>query len=66
MALGNPKFTANVLAPLKVIDFAAFGNELTTVKAYGVDAVRVDVWWGIVEGQADNRFDWSYYDRSSG
>ena len=63
VALGNPDFTANVLAPLKVIDFAAFEEDLKTVADYGVDAVSVDVWWGDVEGVADNRFDWSYYDR---
>ncbi|HXV94191.1 MAG TPA: family 14 glycosylhydrolase, partial [Pseudonocardia sp.] len=63
VALGNPEFTANVLAPLKVTDFAAFEEDLKIVSAYGVDAVSVDVWWGDVEGQADNQFDWSYYDR---
>jgi beta-amylase len=63
VALGNPDFTANVLAPLKVTDFAAFEEDLKIVADYGVDAVSVDVWWGDVEGVADNRFDWSYYDR---
>jgi beta-amylase len=66
VALGNPRFTANVLAPLKVTDFAAFEQDLRTVKAYGVNAVSVDVWWGDVEKQADNRFDWAYYDRVFG
>ncbi|WP_208104288.1 family 14 glycosylhydrolase [Geodermatophilus obscurus] len=63
VALDNPKFSANVMAPLQVTDWAAFEAELETVAAYGVDAVSVDVWWGDVEGAADNRFDWSYYDR---
>ncbi len=63
VAAGNREFTANVLAPLKVTDFAAFTADLKAVEAYGVDAVSVDVWWGDVEGVADNRFDWSYYDR---
>ena len=63
VALGNPEFTANVMAPLKVTDWAAFEADLETVAAYGVDAVSVDVWWGDVEGAADNRFDWAYYDR---
>jgi beta-amylase len=66
VALGNPRFTANVLAPLKVSDFAAFEQDLKTVKAYGVNAVSVDVWWGDVERLADNRFDWAYYDRIFG
>lgn len=59
----DEEFTANVLAPLKVTDFADFEADLKSVAAYGVDAVSVDVWWGDVEGAADNAFDWSYYDR---
>ena len=63
IARGNPDFSANVMAPLKVTDWADFEHDLAAVEAYGVDAVSVDVWWGDVEGRADNRFDWSYYDR---
>ncbi len=63
VAKGNPDFTANVMAPLKVTDWADFEGDLRKVEAYGVDAVSVDVWWGDVEGRRDNRFDWSYYDR---
>ncbi|HWU06780.1 MAG TPA: family 14 glycosylhydrolase, partial [Streptomyces sp.] len=63
VALDNPEFSANVMAPLRVTDWAGFEADLETVAAYGVDAVSVDVWWGDVEGEADNRFDWSYYDR---
>lgn len=55
--------TANVMAPLNVEDWGAFENALSVVKQYGVDAVSVDVWWGRVEGNADNQFDWSYYDQ---
>jgi beta-amylase len=63
VALGNADFTANVMAPLKVTDWADFEHDLAAVAAYGVDAVSVDVWWGDVEKAADNRFDWRYYDR---
>ena len=62
VAQGNPAFTANVMAPLKVTDWSDFEGDLATVKAYGVDAVSVDVWWGDVE-KRDNRFTWGYYDR---
>ncbi len=62
VAQGNPDFTANVMAPLKVTDWADFRHDLTAVAAYGVDAVSVDVWWGDVE-RRDNRFRWGYYDR---
>ncbi len=49
VAQGNPGFTANVMAPLKVTDWADFEHDLAAVAAYGVDAVSVDVWWGDVE-----------------
>ena len=49
VAQGNPDFTANVMAPLKVTDWADFEHDLAAVAAYGVDAVSVDVWWGDVE-----------------
>lgn len=63
VATGHPEFTANVMAPLKVTDWARFRTHLDTVEDYGVDAVSVDVWWGDVEDRGDNRFDWAYYDR---
>lgn len=66
VALHDPDFTANVMAPLKVTDWADFEHDLDAVAAYGVDAVSVDVWWGDVEKAGDNRFDWSYYDRVFG
>ncbi|MBA4347103.1 MAG: beta-amylase, partial [Microbacterium sp.] len=62
-ATNNPDFSANVMAPLEVSDWTQFGNQLTTVEAYGVDAVTVDVWWGKVEAAGDNQFNWSYYDQ---
>lgn len=48
VALDNAKFTANVMAPLKITDWAPFDSQLSTVKHYGVDAISVDVWWGDV------------------
>lgn len=58
----GPLETANVMAPLRVSDWAEFERQLDTVKKYGIDAVSVDVWWGEVEAAADNRFNWDYYD----
>jgi len=55
-------FTSNVMAPLHVEDWGQFDYELEIAKDMGVDAVSVDVWWGDVEKQGDNQFDWSYYD----
>ena len=62
-ATNNPDFTANVMAPLEVSNWMDFGDQLATVKAYGVDAVTVDVWWGEVEAAGDDQFNWSYYDQ---
>ena len=56
-------FTSNVMAPLHVKDWGQFEYELEMAEDIGVDAVTVDVWWGDVEKQGDNQFDWSYYDR---
>jgi beta-amylase len=65
VAQANPSsdFTANVMAPLIVDNWGAFTNDLNAVKAYGVDAVSVDVWWGLVEASGDNQFSWGYYDQ---
>lgn len=52
----------NLMAPLKVTDFGAFHYELLLARDMGAEAITVDVWWGDVEGVADNQFDWSYYD----
>ncbi len=59
-----PVETAAVMAPLLIQpqDGAAFDGLLADARAAGVNAVTVDVWWGIVEANGDQAFDWSYYD----
>lgn len=59
----STEFTANAMAPLKVTNWNEFNSALRKAKEIGVDAISVDVWWGDVEGVADNQFDFSYYDR---
>ncbi len=59
---GNSNFSAAVMAPLKIRDYATFQQQLATVESYGVCCVSVDVWWGDVEGRGDNQWDWKYYD----
>ena len=56
--------TVCVMAPLTVPSsgMAEFENVLTEAKAIGVTCVSVDVWWGLVEKNGDQNFDWSYYD----
>ncbi len=55
-------FTANVMAPLLVVDREQFRQQLAVARQIGVDGVSVDVWWGLVEQAGDQQFDWQYYD----
>lgn len=58
--------SANVMAPLYMgsdsTAWSNFNNQLAIAKQMGIDAVTVDVWWGLVEANGDQQFDWSYYD----
>ncbi|WP_432405135.1 family 14 glycosylhydrolase [Wukongibacter sp. M2B1] len=56
-------FTAGVMAPLHIDDWEQFENDLSLAKDMGVNSVSVDVWWGDVEKNGDNQFNWSYYDK---
>ncbi len=61
-----PVETVAVMAPLFMTtpaEMQAFGALLDEAKDIGVNAVTVDVWWGVVEGAGDQQFDWSYYDQ---
>ncbi|HEX7510439.1 MAG TPA: family 14 glycosylhydrolase [Chitinivibrionales bacterium] len=53
-----------VMAPLKLRDdeFLEFSNCLKEAKGIGVEAVTVDVWWGLVMQKRDDAR-WDYYDR---
>ncbi len=55
-------FSPQVMAPLHVGDMDSFNSELQKAKAIGITGVSVDVWWGGVEKDGDNQFDWDYYD----
>jgi hypothetical protein len=58
--------TAAVMAPLDLSNDAAweeFQRLLGEAKAIGIDSVSVDVWWGKVEKNGDQQFDWTYYDK---
>jgi hypothetical protein len=60
-----PVETVAVMAPLFIGnpgEMQAFEGLLQQAKAIGVNAVTVDVWWGVVEAAGDQQFDWSYYD----
>lgn len=57
------KFTANAMAPLYVTNWNQFKSDLNLAKQMGIQGISVDVWWGNVEGEKDNQFDFSYYDQ---
>lgn len=57
--------TTNAMAPLELrnsSEWSAFEWQLEEAAGYGLDGVSVDVWWGMVEGDGDGQYDWSYYD----
>ncbi|BDC99855.1 family 14 glycosylhydrolase [Persicobacter psychrovividus] len=44
-------------------DWQEFDRQLRLMKEAGVEAISVDVWWGLVQQQGPTHFDWNYYDR---
>lgn len=58
--------SADIMAPLIITceeDWRAFKQQLKIAKDTGIRAVTVDVWWGLVEKDGDQKFHWEYYDR---
>lgn len=54
------------MAPLEMKtpeEWKQFKDQLKIAKQNGVKAISVDVWWGKVEGEKDQKFDWTYYDK---
>lgn len=63
---GGGSYTFTAMAPLHVTDWTSFKSDLTTATSMGIGAISVDVWWGDVEADGDQDFDWSYYDEIFG
>ncbi|MGG4154423.1 family 14 glycosylhydrolase [Peribacillus muralis] len=62
----KPDYRLYVMAPLgQITDWDAFRAELELLKENGVYAITTDIWWGLVESEKDNQFDWSYYQKYS-
>jgi hypothetical protein len=58
--------SANIMGPLWLStysQFQDFKNDLDIAKNIGIDAITIDIWWGAVEKESDQSFDWSYYDK---
>lgn len=49
------------IGPLYVRDMEWFRGQLAAAKLAGIEAISIDVWWGLVQGSDPNKFDWSYY-----
>jgi hypothetical protein len=64
-AAASKGFSFNMMAPLTLpqdeAGWASLSNRLKRVKELGGYAVTTDVWWGIVEKDGDNQFNWSAY-----
>ena len=67
----SEKMDFNAMAPLHIMhynnpdseekeDWDLFSTHLEDCKKIGIDAISVDVWWGLVE-TSNNQFYWSYY-----
>ncbi|MCF6192954.1 MAG: family 14 glycosylhydrolase [Kangiellaceae bacterium] len=60
------QFTANAMAPLVIEtaeEWTEFKQQLKMAKKIGVNAISVDIWWGLVEKRGNDQFDWTYYDK---
>ncbi|MDR9405211.1 MAG: family 14 glycosylhydrolase [Halothece sp. Uz-M2-17] len=56
----------NALAPLEIKneqEWHDFRQQLAIAQKMGIDAIVTDIWWGKVEKEGDQQFNWSYYDR---
>ncbi len=56
----------NALAPLDLQtepEWGDFKRLLAIAQQMGIDAIATDIWWGKVEKQGDQQFNWEYYDR---
>ncbi|XP_074272998.1 beta-amylase 2, chloroplastic [Silene latifolia] len=65
---GTPHVPVYVMLPLGIIDMNCkmvdpFGllEELKVLKSINVDGIMVDCWWGIVEAQAPQKYNWTGY-----
>lgn len=64
-AWAQPLARPAVMAPLEVKNWDEFAAQLRSAKAIGVTSVSTDVWWGKVEKDGDQQFNWDYYDKVS-
>lgn len=67
---GTPYVPVYVMLPLGVIDMQCrlvdpdtLIEHLRILKSINIDGVMVDCWWGIVEAQAPQQYNWSGYKR---
>lgn len=46
-------------------EWRSFETDLAQARALGVTSISIDVWWGQVEREGDQLFDWSWVDRAA-
>jgi beta-galactosidase GanA len=46
-------------------EWSAFAADLAQARALGLESISIDVWWGQVERDGDQQFDWSWVDRAA-
>ena len=52
----------HIEAPQSQEDWKMFESRLRVLKRVGIDAISVDIWWGLVE-RSEGFYDWTYYDK---
>ncbi|CAH1447940.1 unnamed protein product [Lactuca virosa] len=65
---GTPHVPVYVMLPLGIIDMECelinpdeLSNQLRTLKSINVDGAMVDTWWGIVEANTPQHYNWKGY-----
>jgi beta-amylase len=59
-----PQYETSVLGPLfkmNGVQLNEFSSNLNILRRNGVDAIELDLWWGLFEPNARGVFDWAYY-----
>jgi beta-amylase len=73
-ACATPRVHVSAMAPLTIGRFdapderpeewAKFAADLAEAKALGIKAISVNLWWGAIEREGDQRFDWRWVDKA--
>lgn len=65
-SLSSEPLRVAAMGPLDIqteAEWRSFEADLAEARALGIASISIDVWWGQVEREGDQRFDWSWVDR---